>query len=303
MFIWKELSRNAFLQNIHFVFEQKDCYLLLVSQATNETLLIMTEGRKMRRLQDEDDNISNPSMSYVHSLCGPNTEFVVSVEASTKVGVSLSSPTVACKCKPGYDGNPLDMSIGCKKSSKLRLTCEYKNKSYGIEETFFDGCDKKCVCSEALEVDCVPRCPDMESICSSTDVLCSLVEDPKDSCCKVLSCESQAATEKTAHPSSSVLTTTTPPINSGSSSKDDPLMDASSSSSPLNRRSTLSMNIPTNQTDGCRLESNPGFFRNIGEVFSVNCDLKCVCTNSGVTQCEPQCSIAQGECNTNFLDK
>ena len=278
---------------------------------------MMAEGRDILRLQDENDSIRIPITSSIHPLCGQNAELVVSDEVPESSSTEVSGSLLSCKCKPGYDGNPLDMSVGCKKSSKLRLMCEYKNKSYGIEETFFDGCDKKCVCSEALEVDCVPRCPAMESSSStgspssSIDPLCSWVEDPKDSCCKVLACESQAVTHKTAHPSSSVLTTTTPPSIPVSLSQNLPSMDSSSSSldSSLKSRSSSYMSgsssansggntVTVNhasRVDGCRSESNPGVHRRIGEVFSVNCDSKCVCTQTGAIQCEPQCSIFQGE--------
>lgn len=313
-------------------------FLLILKQL----IMIMTEGRDILHLQHEDDSSSisksrNPSTTSIHPLCGPNTEIVFSDEPSSLSSSSFSteggggsviSPTfgsMACKCKPGYDGNPLDMSIGCKKSSKLRLMCEYKNKSYGIEETFFDGCEKKCICSEALEVDCLPRCPSMDSSStgypSNIDPLCSWVEDPKDSCCKVLACESQAVSQKAPHPSS-LMTTPAPSVSSPPTpvilqsllSSDHPPLESSSldfkrrsSSSPMSGSSSSSSssssnsggNTPTanhsHRADGCRSESNPGVYRRKGEVFFVGCDSKCVCTHSGVIQCEPRCSLFQGE--------
>ena len=74
------------------------------------------------------------------------------------------------------------------------------------------------------------------------------------------------------------------------------------SSSPSSTASSLSSLSPhiislnhTSRSEGCRSESNPGMFRRRGEVFFVGCDSKCVCTHSGVIQCEPRCSLFQGK--------
>lgn len=165
--------------------------------------------------------------------------------------------------------------------------CEYQNKSYGIEETFFDGCDKKCVCSEALEVDCSPRCPDVQN----SDPLCSLVEDAKDSCCKVLACESHVI--DTRHPLVAVTDTASSPqmpdIVNGNSSNN---VSADAENGSAN---TMSVNQPI-RADGCRSESNPGVYRRRGEVFYIGCESKCVCSHSGSIQCEARCSLFQGKC-------
>jgi hypothetical protein len=72
-----------------------------------------------------------------------------------------------------------------------------------------------------------------------------------------------------------------------------------SSSSSSSSSSNSGGNTPTanhsHRADGCRSESNPGVYRRKGEVFFVGCDSKCVCTHSGVIQCEPRCSLFQGE--------
>lgn len=205
-------------------------------------------------------------------VCGANAECVLD---------SADSPSL-CKCKPGFSGDPNDPLTGCTKSSKLKLMCDYNNKSYGIEESFFDGCKLKCVCTEALEVDCTPRCPlpsDHET--ATSDPLCSLIEDPKDSCCKIVACESRSVFQ------------TTPLI--------DPVLNVSSSSSSVSSAvidvgngtaNTIGVNEPL-PSDGCRSQS--GQFYKKGDTFFEECDSKCSCHDSGEIQCEPRCSLFQGK--------
>ena len=232
-----------------------------------------------------DDVAKSPTAAAAQaSPCGPNAEFI-------SLADDASSAPHVCKCKPGYDGDPHNMSHGCRKSSKLKLMCEYQNKSYGIEETFFDGCDKKCVCSEALEVDCSPRCPEVRS----ADPLCSLVEDAKDPCCKVLACESHVI--GTRHPPSPAIAAAAHPTPSLL------LPDAGSHMSidvANGSANTISVNQPI-RADGCRSESNPGVYRRRGEVFHIGCESKCVCSHSGSIQCEPRCSLFQGKLDCKAL--
>lgn len=205
-------------------------------------------------------------------VCGANAECVLD---------SVNSPSL-CKCKPGFSGDPNDPLTGCTKSSKLKLMCEYKNKSYGIEESFFDGCELKCICTEALEVDCTPRCPfSSDHSVATSDPLCTLIEDPRDSCCKIVACESRSVFQ------------TTPLI--------DPVLNVSSLSSSVSSividvgngtANTFRVNEPL-PSDGCRSEN--GQFYKKGDSFFEGCHSKCFCRDSGEIQCEPRCSLLQGK--------
>lgn len=205
-------------------------------------------------------------------LCGANAECVLD---------SADSPAL-CRCKLGYSGDPNDPLTGCAKSSKLKLMCEYKNKSYGVEESFYEGCERKCICTEALEVDCEPRCPSISSQRAAiSDPLCSLIEDPKDSCCKIVACESRSVFQ-------------TSPLN-------DPGLNVSSMSSSVSSiaidiGNTSSHTIRLNEPlsfDGCK--SPNGQLHREGDTFFEGCESKCSCGKSGDIECEPRCTSNQGK--------
>ena len=212
-------------------------------------------------------------------VCGANAECVLD---------SADSPSL-CKCRSGYSGDPNDPLTGCTKSSKLKLMCDYKNKSYGIEETFFDACELKCICTEALEVDCEPRCPSPSNHETAVrDPLCTLIEDPNDSCCKMVACESRSV----FHASPPIFVDPILNVSSLSSSSvvSSTVIDIGNSSA--NHRSTIGVNEPL-PSDGCR--SSDGRFYKKGDTFFKGCESKCSCRYSGDIQCEPRCNLFQGK--------
>ncbi|KAG8228482.1 hypothetical protein J437_LFUL009347, partial [Ladona fulva] len=68
----------------------------------------------------------------------------------------------------------------------MNKTCMYKNKTYGMGEKFFDGCEHKCTCGEDEKVMCVPRCEEVSHNISSK---CVSFPDPKDNCCTMVLCD------------------------------------------------------------------------------------------------------------------
>ena len=195
-------------------------------------------------------------------LCGPNAVCIVSNSSH------ITSPS--CACKPSFRGDPNDLAFGCKSNqSRSNLVCDYKNLTYGPGEEFFDGCTSKCICSEALEVECSPRCP-FSSLAENenyNDQLCSIISDPKDACCKTLACESQPVSSIALNNSSKTISSTNDTIGN-----------------------TMDVNMPLS-TEGCH-HNNVTF--QPGDTFNNDCESKCVCKTGGHLQCMPRCPLFQG---------
>lgn len=64
--------------------------------------------------------------------------------------------------------------------------CVYKDKQYKKGQTFVDGCEKNCTCSQAGEVTCKPRCKPPATEPSDK---CVTVPDPADVCCTMVLCD------------------------------------------------------------------------------------------------------------------
>lgn len=228
-------------------------------------------------------------------VCGPNSECLLNDDESA------SAPIAICKCKLGFSGDASDLTLGCKKSSRLQLMCEYKNKSYGIEETFYDGCSSKCICSEALEVDCRPRCPPVSlppPLTTSTDESnCSLIDDPSDSCCKIVSCQSSHGKKDTTAKNDSVsrneLNSSSSPSHVSNTHASDE--DATASSISNDNVSSLDAdindddsNVSSNSFDGC-IHGNKTY--QIGQIFFDGCAYRCTCQSGGIRECEERCPV------------
>lgn len=178
-----------------------------------------------------------------------------------------------CACKPGYRGDPYDLINGCRRvNSRSNLICDYKNKTYGPREEFFDGCDFKCICSEALEVECNPRCPFIGSDepVTTVDPLCTIIQDPKDPCCKTIACESK--------PVDVVRVNSSQSANSPIFSNGEPVGDTVSVDAPL-------------PVSGCRYEN---ITYQPGESFVNGCESRCICKEGYHLQCAPRCPVFHG---------
>lgn len=187
--------------------------------------------------------------------CGPNAICVETKEAKE---------LPKCVCRPGFQGNASDLLDGCRKllTNKSNLVCEHNNVTYTRGEEFYDGCDLKCICSEALEIDCAPRCPFRVTETTHPDPLCSILEDPKDPCCKMIACESK------------------------------PVITIESNSTEFN--ATNSETVPVNMPYpivGCRHENET---YQTGESFSDSCESRCVCKDGGRLECSPRCPEYKG---------
>lgn len=243
-------------------------------------------------------------------VCGPNSECVLNDDES------VSAPTAICKCKTGFSGDASDLTLGCKKSSRIQLMCEFKNKSYGIEETFYDGCTSKCVCSEALEVDCEPRCPEVQ-VAKSDQGLCTLVDDARDPCCKVLACESDTVVHKAKAASSSSSSSSNIHKESWStfsssspSTGDNQSSNVSSEVRNEHEVDTVSPPIAGNSGDdvvtnveddsgnsphsttgngGSCIHGNKSY--QVGQVFFDGCAYRCTCRSGGIRECEERCPV------------
>ncbi|XP_041376878.1 uncharacterized protein LOC121389349 [Gigantopelta aegis] len=111
---------------------------------------------------------ANPCCSVPSCIFTPtNTQITGTGRPTTKPGVS---PNPAVNPTP----HPKDV-------------CVYRGQSYSQGQTWYDGCDFKCVCEDGTGgvYRCNNRCPSYKSIPKE----CSFVPDPKDPfCCRVPKC-------------------------------------------------------------------------------------------------------------------
>ncbi|KAG1681775.1 putative epidermal cell surface receptor [Nymphon striatum] len=99
-----------------------------------------------------------------------NKSDVNSTSETSKHDAATTDPTK----KPSKTGKLIPIFDGC----------IFKNKTFKMGETFYDGCSARCECGGFGATSCVPRCP----LVHSPDAHCSLQPDPEDSCCKISLC-------------------------------------------------------------------------------------------------------------------
>lgn len=122
---------------------------------------------------------------------------------------------------------------------------------------------------------CQARCafniPEGGDLVIQSDPLCSIVQDPKDSCCKTIACKTPEEVREVVDAS--------PPSN---------VVIAGDGAA-----NTVSVNKPL-AANGCRFKNQT--YRE-GEEWFDGCDSKCVCEDeaSGNLQCLPRCAPYQGK--------
>ena len=115
--------------------------------------------------------------------CGPNAECRHEVLRDTDTNT-------ICVCREGYRGDP-DSERGCElvsdspQSQAVSAGCVDRNQTYQPGQTWYDGCEYKCWCSDSKEILCEPRC---KIITENVDSSCELMLDPTDSCCQTMVC-------------------------------------------------------------------------------------------------------------------
>ncbi|XP_050037028.1 uncharacterized protein [Dermacentor andersoni] len=137
-------------------------------------------------------------------FCGPNALCM------------LENASPVCRCRSGYSGDPNNATMGCSQGGNGVVpadtssepgtgdddhsstpppspsdTCVYKNRTYPVNEYFYDGCGLKCHCTDQTEVECQQRCLFAleEPPTGNLDPGCEILTDPNDPCCKILACE------------------------------------------------------------------------------------------------------------------
>ncbi|XP_070385855.1 uncharacterized protein [Dermacentor albipictus] len=135
-------------------------------------------------------------------FCGPNALCM------------LENASPVCRCRSGYSGDPNNATMGCSQGGNGVVpadtssepgtgaddhsstpspsdTCVYKNRTYPVDEYFYDGCGLKCHCTDQTEVECQQRCLFSleEPPTGNLDPGCEILTDPNDPCCKILACE------------------------------------------------------------------------------------------------------------------
>ncbi|XP_059468616.1 putative epidermal cell surface receptor isoform X1 [Neocloeon triangulifer] len=79
--------------------------------------------------------------------------------------------------------------------------CVYKEKLYKKGQTFVDGCEKNCTCSQNGDVICKARCSPLEPNPSDK---CVTVPDPSDICCTKILCDVGEESNESRNPPSSI---------------------------------------------------------------------------------------------------
>ncbi|XP_021364449.1 uncharacterized protein LOC110457477 [Mizuhopecten yessoensis] len=76
--------------------------------------------------------------------------------------------------------------------SGSRNGCVYKGQVHQQGQSWDDGCDFRCTCMDAVQgkYRCLDRCQLYQNI----PITCTMVQDPKDHCCKIPQCSGAAAT-------------------------------------------------------------------------------------------------------------
>ncbi len=137
--------------------------------------------------------------------CGPNAVCRREVSASR----DDDGGNTICVCADGHTGDP-DSAEGCTpdadaiaadgdksdgdsadESGPDIIGCQQEDKTYGLGEEWFDGCDFSCQCSASLEIVCQPRC----KVPPLLSEHCELREDPSDPCCQVMFCPEEEGSE------------------------------------------------------------------------------------------------------------
>uniref|UniRef100_T1J5W1 Epidermal cell surface receptor n=1 Tax=Strigamia maritima TaxID=126957 RepID=T1J5W1_STRMM len=130
------------------------------------------------------------------SILGVNkTDPCLNVVCGPQAKCQFSGGLAACQCNEGTVGNPNDYTHGCILGvpTSFGAGCSFNNSTHLPGESFFDGCEYRCLCNLNAEIECEPRCaPPAESL---NDPTCLVIPDPNDSCCNITICGSHSVKE------------------------------------------------------------------------------------------------------------
>ena len=162
--------------------------------------------------------------------------------------------------------NPAGTIVGGPPPQKRTGFCEFKGHQYQTGDSWTDGCDFNCTCTDQTTglYACTQMCPPYPNLPAQ----CVLVEDPGNKCCQVPYC-----------PSLNPVPSSTP---SRSPSNPDPV--SSTTVSPPN----MPIPSPVPQPHVCVFM---GKWYTQGQKWNVGCDKVCVCEDgqTGTYSCTDRC--------------
>ncbi|XP_070385853.1 putative epidermal cell surface receptor isoform X2 [Dermacentor albipictus] len=274
-------------------------------------------------------------------FCGPNALCM------------LENASPVCRCRSGYSGDPNNATMGCSQGGNGVVpadtssepgtgaddhsstpspsdTCVYKNRTYPVDEYFYDGCGLKCHCTDQTEVECQQRCLFSleEPPTGNLDPGCEILTDPNDPCCKILACEaspngtvaiqnvtapgrsSEAAGNETGYVKNDVEETVTEKmlVDTGRTTVVNVLEpgDANVTENPLGPANVTAAGNSIGSDGNSNASRQGGYpgklhrfdgceFRGKvyqgGETFFDGCEARCTCSGKGHLACLPRCNV------------
>lgn len=196
------------------------------------------------------------------------------------------------------------------------VNCTHGNTTYKAGDRFQVGCESICHCSDSGSVSCEPRCPKAESS-DNKENHCVSVQDPRDSCCKVLLCDvtlddtHRAIDDVTTHedqnpmlqggfmPSDGLMSTnsTTKVINKNNTLVNDVAEKNSVTQASQDKNKMFMMTSEKKETEGCEFE---GKVYSPKEEFHKGCAELCVCLPSEKSSNKFEASCLPISCPNSF---
>lgn len=158
--------------------------------------------------------------------------------------------------------------------------CSFKDNFYEIEEEFYDSCEYKCRCNQVAEITCEARCLHKIDQSVRDDPMCTISEDPSDSCCEVAVCARQAELEEMAGSAEHKK-----PSKGNCSPSLTKKWFRSTSDLPPSIFSATKL-IPV--FEGCIYKNKT---HKTGDVFYDGCSSRCECGGYGAISCVSRCPL------------
>ncbi|XP_076111939.1 uncharacterized protein LOC143080127 isoform X2 [Mytilus galloprovincialis] len=152
--------------------------------------------------------------------------------------------------------------------------CFYKNKSYKQGQSWDDGCQYRCQCVNEMigQYKCTERCQTYPNL----PQFCTLIQNPKDSCCPVPYCDK-------VNPTPSLPATYQPYLPS----TNNPLFVNPETNPPMTGQNTPS---PFGKSGYCVYQ---GVYYRQGQTWNDGCDKRCRCDDvtTGLYSCTQRCPV------------